>query len=438
MFVLTTLVYPVVLAALCIGAGLLVDRCSGGWLPGLLLPAVGAAALIGVSQLITYVSPVAPATPYAMAAVAAAGLVLGRRRVRMLAPKWRAWRWQLVAPTLAYVLALAPVLLAGRPTFSYYLALSDSALHMLGADFLIHHGQDYAHLDLSNSYGRYINAYYNTSYPSGSDTLFGGSAFLLGLPLIWAFQPFNAFMLATATGPAWLLLRRMGLDGGWAALGALTATLPALVYAYELIGSIKEITSLPMILTLGVLVVAHPDWLRRGPSGAIPFALVVAGGVSALGVGFGPGRSRRRRSCSCPWSATVARRRGHAAGAPARWDWGDRRAPGRPAHVARALRIPAGGQEHRLNAQPGQPPHAASRHSGARRLALGSYKQLPAGDRPDGHLRAHRDHPARLPRGRRARHPQPAVCAGGLARADARRVARLRRSTQPPGWTPRS
>lgn len=286
MFVLTTLVYPTVLAGLCIGAGLLVDRYSGAWLPGLLLPAVGAAALIAVSQLTTYVAPIAPATPYAMAAVAAAGLVLGRRRVRMLAPRWRAWGWQLVAPALAYVFALAPVLLAGRPTFSAYLALSDSALHMLGADFLIHHGQDYAHLDLRNSYGRYLNAYYNTSYPSGSDTLFGGSAFLLGLPLIWAFQSFNAFMLATATGPAWLLLRRMGLAGGWAALGALTVTVPALVYAYELIGSIKEITSLPLILTLGVLVVSYPHWLRRGPSGAIPFALVVAGGVSALGVGF--------------------------------------------------------------------------------------------------------------------------------------------------------
>jgi hypothetical protein len=287
MFILTTLVYPVVLAVLCTGAGLLVDRCGGGFLPGALLPAVGAAALIAVSQLSTYFAPIAPATPYAITAVGLAGLALGQRRVRMLARRWRAWRWQLVAPLFAYILALAPVLVGGRPTFTSYLTLSDSAVHMLGADFLIRHGQDYAHLDLRNSYGLYINDYYNSSYPSGSDTLFGGSAFLLGLPLIWAFQPFNAFMLATAAGPAWLLLRRMGLDGAWAALGALTATVPALVYGYELIGSIKEITSLPMILTLGALVVLYPRWLRRGPAGAIPFALVVAAGVSALGVGFG-------------------------------------------------------------------------------------------------------------------------------------------------------
>jgi len=42
MFVLTTLVYPCVLALLCMGAGLAVDRMSGGYLPGALLPAVGA------------------------------------------------------------------------------------------------------------------------------------------------------------------------------------------------------------------------------------------------------------------------------------------------------------------------------------------------------------------------------------------------------------
>jgi len=45
MLVLTTLAYPAVLLRLCAGAGLLVDSCSGRWLPASLLPAVGASAL---------------------------------------------------------------------------------------------------------------------------------------------------------------------------------------------------------------------------------------------------------------------------------------------------------------------------------------------------------------------------------------------------------
>jgi hypothetical protein len=287
LFALTVLVYPAVLALLCLGAGLLIDRCSGGFLPAALLPCVGAAALIALSQLSTYVAPIAPATPYLLAAAAVAGFALDRSRLHALRARLPAWRWPAAVPVLAYLLALAPVLLAGRPSFSSFMALSDSAVHLIGADYLIHHGQDYSHLDLRNSYGQFINNYYNTSYPSGADTLFGGSALLLGLPLIWAFQPFNAFMLAIASGPAWLLARRIGLRGPWAALAALTATVPALVYGYELIGSIKEITALSMILALGALVVMHRRWLWRGPAGAIPFVLVCAGGVSALGVGFG-------------------------------------------------------------------------------------------------------------------------------------------------------
>jgi hypothetical protein len=288
MFLATALVYPCVLAVLCAGAGLLVDRISGGFLPAPLLLSVGAAALIAISQLTTYVSPLAPATPYALAAAAAAGWWLGWGRVRGLARARRAYLGLLAVPALGYVLALAPVLAAGRPTFSSFMALADSAVHMMGSDFLMHHGQDYAHLDLRNSYGQFINDYYNNSYPSGADTLFGGSAFLLGLPLIWAFQPFNAFMIATATGPGWLLARRVGLKTGPAALAALSVTLPALVYGYELIGSIKELIAVPMILTLGSLVAVHRGWLRDGARRAIPFALVAAAGISVLGVGFGP------------------------------------------------------------------------------------------------------------------------------------------------------
>ncbi|MGA2454407.1 MAG: hypothetical protein ABSG93_12895 [Solirubrobacteraceae bacterium] len=287
MFLATALLYPCVLAVLCAGAGLAVDRCSGGWLPAPLLLSVGAAALVALSQLSAYVYLIAPATPYLMAALALAGFALAWGRARSLARRCLQRPWLVAVPVLAYAIALAPVLVAGRASFSSYMTLADSAVHMLGADFLIRHGMHYAHLDLRNSYGEFINDYYNTSYPSGADTLFGGSASLLRLPLIWAFQPFNAFMLATAAGPAWLLARRIGLGGAWAALAALTVILPALVYAYELFGSVKEITTLPMMLTLGALVAAHRHWLGRAPARAVPFALALAAGVSALGLAFG-------------------------------------------------------------------------------------------------------------------------------------------------------
>jgi len=281
------LVYPLALALLCVGAGLLVDRCSGRFLPAALLPSVGAAALIALSQLSTYVSPLAQATPYLLLGAALAGLALARSRVVAVAALVRARGGLVCAALLAYLLALAPVLLAGRASFSSFMALSDSAVHMIGADYLIHHGQDYAQLDLRSSYGQFMHNYYATGYPSGADTLFGASALLLHLPLIWAFQPFVALLLAFCSGPAWTLARAIGLRGAWAAAGTLSATVPALVYGYALVASVKEIVALAMILTLGALVVLHRRWLSRAPLRALPVALVLAAGVSALGVGFG-------------------------------------------------------------------------------------------------------------------------------------------------------
>jgi hypothetical protein len=288
LFALTVFAYPLVLALLCLGAGLAVDRCSGRFLPTALLPGVGAAALIALSQLSTAIVALAPATPYLMLALALLGFVLAPRRellARLTARRRRVAL--LLVPVLAYLLALAPVLLSGRAGFSSFMALSDSAVHMIGADYLIHHGQSYGHLDLQSSYGQFIEAYYGTGYPSGADTLLGGSALLLGLPLIWAFQPFCGLVLALGSGPAWVIARRCGLRGGWAALAAFAATVPAIVYGYELIGSVKELVAVVMLLTLGALLAVHRRWLARSPRRAVPCALVLAAGVSALGVGFG-------------------------------------------------------------------------------------------------------------------------------------------------------
>ena len=287
-FIVSALLYPCVLAVLCVGSGLLVDALGGRSIPGALLVPVGAAALIALSQLSTYAAALAPATPYLMLAAALAGYALSRRRLARLPRACRDRPWAVGGPVCAYALALAPVLLAGRASFSSYMALADSAVHMMGADFILRHGQSYAHLDLRNSYGQFLNDYYNTSYPSGADTLLGGSAALLRVQLIWAFQPFNAFMLATAYGPCLLLARRVGLRGALAALAALSTVLPALVYGYELIGSVKEITALSMLMSSAWFVVAHRRWMTgAGARASIPLALLLAGGVSALGVAFG-------------------------------------------------------------------------------------------------------------------------------------------------------
>ena len=46
-------VFPLVLAVLCIGAGLMVERLTGLALPGALVPAVGLAAIVVEAQFLT-------------------------------------------------------------------------------------------------------------------------------------------------------------------------------------------------------------------------------------------------------------------------------------------------------------------------------------------------------------------------------------------------
>src|ERR1700680_2042359 len=98
MFVVSAVVYPCVLALLCLGAGLAVDRASGRFLPGVLIPLVGVAGLIAVAQLTTYLRGIAPATRWVRAAVGASGLAMGWARIRWVAQHWRAHRWQLALP----------------------------------------------------------------------------------------------------------------------------------------------------------------------------------------------------------------------------------------------------------------------------------------------------------------------------------------------------
>src|SRR5205823_9485716 len=123
MFAQTVLLYPALLALLALGAGLLVERASAVALPPALLPMLGAAALVALSQLCTYVAAIAPATPYVLAAAACAGFALGGKALRtrgQAAWRERAW-WIAVLPLSCYALALAPVLLSGRASFSSYL-----------------------------------------------------------------------------------------------------------------------------------------------------------------------------------------------------------------------------------------------------------------------------------------------------------------------------
>lgn len=286
--ILAVVVYPLVLLALAVGAGLLIERASGWTMHPALLPASGAAGLIGLTQLTTTFSATAKATPWVVVVVALAGFALARPRLASLASGDRAEvLWPLLAFAAAFAVAIAPVALSGDVTLARYLLDTTSATHLLGAEKVSEMGR---HLDVSapTAGNAYLRGYFGYGYPAGAHTLLGATGKLIPLDLIWLYQPFLAFMQALAAPVLWLLARRI-FDIGRpiaAAVGTLAA-LPALVYAYQLMGSIKEIVALPLIVLLWALVLDWRTWLLPSVRGVIPLALASAAGVGAIGIAFG-------------------------------------------------------------------------------------------------------------------------------------------------------
>jgi len=283
-------VFPLLLAALALGGGLLVERLSGLALPAALLPALGFAVLVVVSQFTTWSATLAPATPWILALLALSGFALGWRTG--VAARWRArGRWWWTAPAAgvgAYLTVSAPVIAAGRLTFPGYLVDSTGAIQMAGAERLLHHGRAFA--GIPSVYGATLNAYFGHGYPSGGHSVLASAGWLSGQDLLWLYAPFQAMELAIAALVLVFLARRAGLARPAAAFAGLIAAVPALVSAYAQMGSIKELTALPMLMLMGALVVLAPELARRArsPRVVLPFALAGAAALGAIGVAASP------------------------------------------------------------------------------------------------------------------------------------------------------
>lgn len=287
-FLLAVLVFPLLLAALSFGTGLLVQRLSALVVPGVLLAPLGFAGIVGITQVTTRSGTIAPLTPAILVVLALAGLALSWRET---SARWRGrrtgWWWGWGAGVAAYLTAAAPVLLTGHVTFPGYLLDTTGAIQLMGAERLIADGASFSPSG-AGGYGLALHGFFGTGYPSGGHTALAGVGRLVGVDLIWLYAPFLASMLGLAALVLGFLARRAGLPRPAAALAGFVAAVPALVYAYMLQGSIKEIALLPTLLLLGALIVLAREQLAVGPRGAIPLAVVGAAGWSTIGFAFTP------------------------------------------------------------------------------------------------------------------------------------------------------
>jgi len=129
------ILFPLVLAALAVGCGLLVERIAGIHLPGVLVPATGLALIIVVAQFFTLDGGLAELTTPVTVALAVVGFGLSLPVV----DRGIAW-WAIIAAIAVLAIYAAPIVLSGQATFAGYIKLDDTATWMALTDRVTEHG----------------------------------------------------------------------------------------------------------------------------------------------------------------------------------------------------------------------------------------------------------------------------------------------------------
>jgi hypothetical protein len=272
--------FPVVLALVALGQGLLVEWLSRGRLPGVLLLPIGMAGIITTSQLTTYWDWSAELTTPLTVVLALAGFVLGRRRIRR--PALQAW--PLAAAVGVFAVFASPVVFSGEATFAGYTVLGDTSIHFIGADHLLEHGRNVDGLAPSSYEMSVFQHFQGAGYPSGGPTALGAVRGLVAEDVAWVFQPFLAFLVMSMALSLYALLGGVVRSEPLRALVSFVAAQPALVLAYALQGSIKEVGTAWAVALLAALLPAFADQQSGGPRRTIPLAVAAAAGFAVVGL----------------------------------------------------------------------------------------------------------------------------------------------------------
>jgi hypothetical protein len=265
---------PLVMWALALGQGLLIERAAKVRLPNALLPVLGFCSSMIVALGVYHLHAGNWLAIPVVAGLALAGAIVQRRglRARLNAG------WPLIAALVIYIGFNAAVILSGHWVISGYNIENDSAYELL----LVHHLQAHGTAAASavpSTANSVIAAYLATGYPLGSQSLLGVISGILGVSPAVAWQSFISAMAAVGALAASQLSGRtmsprLGAAAGALALGA------ALTYEYALQGAIKEIAVLVAVLcSLAVIRYAILSVRSRTTAlalCAIPLAAVLA------------------------------------------------------------------------------------------------------------------------------------------------------------------
>src|ERR671922_2986811 len=270
------LVFPLLLAAVCLGCGLAVTRWTRTHVPATLLIPVGFAAVVVIGSFTTLTPRTAPLTVPLFLAVAAVGVGSS-----LPAARPRIDRWAVAATLIVFAVFAAPVVLAGEATFAGYIKLDDTATFLALTDRAIEHGRDLEGLAPS-SYEAAL-AFNLHFYPLGSLLPLGAGAALTGKDAAWLFQPYLAFLAALLALVLYQLAALVVAPRALRATAAVLGAQAALLYSYALWGGIKELAAAPLVALVAALTGVLFSSNRRGPD-VVPLAVAGAALVGVLSI----------------------------------------------------------------------------------------------------------------------------------------------------------
>src|SRR5919204_4074361 len=129
------IVFPVVLALLSLGCGLLLEFAAGARLPGALLPCAGLAVVIVAAHFPALTGTTAELSAPLVVALAVVGFAVSLPDRRL-----RPDPWAVAAALGAFAVFAAPFVLSGEATFGGYIKLDDTASWLGITDRVMHQG----------------------------------------------------------------------------------------------------------------------------------------------------------------------------------------------------------------------------------------------------------------------------------------------------------
>jgi hypothetical protein len=270
--------FPLVLAALCFGCGLLLEAALGRRLPGAVLAPVGFAVIVVIVGIFTSRGEIAPLATPVIVVAAIGGVVLGR--------PWKRWTldgWAVAAAFAVFAVFAAPVVLSGHPTFTGYIKLDDTATWLAFVDRVMDHGRDLSGLEPS-SYQTTLAVNLPAGYPVGAFLPLGVGGQLSPVDVAWLVQPYMATMAALLALSLYWLAEPIVESRPLRALVAFGGAQSALLFAYSLWGGIKEVA---VALAIAVLAAVAGDAgrIERGLRGILPAAVAATALLTMVGSG---------------------------------------------------------------------------------------------------------------------------------------------------------